>query len=193
MIIEMNDTELNSLALGIFVDSCQMKLNSASHFDMMETVYQMADCYAYALFTDKEIKPTLTLPRRYIMHDVLEWVQGEKNVPSEWLLRWCNRWYYEYKDKLESVSRPDYFALQTVRAEAKRYLDELRQAEQAVFSDTHFLRPELPKELRKFYSDYTMMQERRHSSITATDVERLLAYGFSCGIRAERQKRRGKA
>lgn len=193
MIIGMNNTELNSLALGIFVDSCQRKFNSRLYFDMMETVYQQADTFAHALFTDAEIKPTLTLPRNYIMYDVLEWVQGERNVPSEWLLRWCNRWYYEYKDKLKSITNPDSFALQAVRAEAKGYLNDLRRSEHAVFSDAHFLLPDLPPELHKFLEDYVLMQSRRHHTLGEFDIKHLLAYGFSCGVRAERQRKRAKA
>lgn len=190
MMIEMNNTELNSLALGIFVDSCQRNFNSGLYIDMMETVYRQADTFAYALFTDAEIYPTLVLPRNYILYQILEWVQGEEDVPAEWVLHWCNKWYRNYMDKLGSVASPDGFALRAVRAEAKRYLDELRQAERTVFSEAHFLRPNLPQELCEFHKAFVLMNERRHSSIAPNDVAQLLAYGYSCGVRAERKRKR---
>ena len=99
-------------------------------------------------------------------------------------------WYRNYMDKLGSVASPDGFALRAVRAEAKRYLDELRQAERTVFSEAHFLRPNLPQELCEFHKAFVLMNGRRHSSIAPNDVAQLLAYGYSCGVRAERKRKR---
>lgn len=190
MKIEMTTEELNRTALGMFVDMCHTGYSRIA--DLTEAVYRQANQFANAVFRDARIKPTLTLSQNYVMYDVLEWVSGKKSVSPDWLLCWCNRWHYMYKDSLSVVADPDKLALRAVVSNAEQYLEDLRRSERIVFIEARYSASNLPDELSDFLDAYMLMQQLRHRKIWHSDVKQLLAYGYAKGKQAERQRRRAK-
>lgn len=180
MEIKLTNEEINRTALGMFVDMCQNRFKRRSDLNLMESVYEQAQEFAYSV------------PHTHVHYDVLKWVSGEKGMPIDKLLCWCNRWLYKYKDNLSTVMNPDKLVLQTIASEVQFFLQEQETAEDIVFSKEKFLVYRFPCELNGFLKAYMLMIERRHSKIWASDVQQLLAYGYAKGVHAERQRRSRK-
>ena len=102
--------------------------------------------------------------------------------------------YWGWDSKYAHLADVNSFARIAITNACRQYFDELKQAENKIFLEWHYLRACNCKasEVSQFASDFIKLKKLRHSEISELDIYNIINYGYIMGKRAERQHRKEK-